>query len=105
MFECACAAAGDDRDTDGFANAASDHEIESCFCAIGVDAVQHDLTGTEGDCPFRPLDSVETRGLATAVREYLPLVGSSLASVDGDNDALAAKLFSASLDQVWLAKS
>ena len=99
VFEFAGAAAGDDRDVDGFADAACDFEIEAGFRAVGVDAVEDDFAGAQVDGALGPIDSFHAGGFATALGEDFPAIGGDALGIDGDDDALAAEFFGAVGDE------
>lgn len=99
VFEGAGAAAGDDGDADGFADAAGDDEVEAFFGAVGVDGVEHDFAGAKGRGFFGPFNGVEAGVFAAAVGEDAPFVRGDLFGINGDDDALAAEFFGALADQ------
>src|ERR1051325_10211248 len=100
VLQTARAAAGDDGHAHGFADAPRDHEVEARLGAVGVDAVEHDLARAELHRTLRPLDGVEARRLAAALRKDFPAIARDLPRVDGDDDALAAELLRAGADEI-----
>ena len=88
MLQVADAAAGDHRDIDRIGHRTRQRKIESILRAIAIHAGQQDFAGAELLHATRPVDGIEARSVATAVREYLPLARLDRFGVDGDDDAL-----------------
>ncbi len=101
MFEFAGAATSDDGDADGFADSAGDDEVVACFGAIGVDGIEDDFAGTEGDGFGGPIDGIEACRFATALDKNFPAIWGSFFGIDTDDDALAAEAGGARGDEVW----
>src|SRR5690242_2221152 len=105
MLAFAGAAAGDHWDADGFADTPRNHKIKAGLGAVGVDAVEHDLTRAQSHSPVRPLDSFQAGRFASAVRKHLPSVRRDAFGVNGYNDALAAEFLGAGVDEIRVGKS
>ena len=70
VFRGTRTAACDDRDTDGLRDARGQLEIITVTTAVLVDARDEDLARTQIGAALCPLDGVELRGIAAAVREH-----------------------------------
>ena len=101
MGEFAGAAAGNDGDADGFADSAGDDEVVACFGAIGVDGIEDDFAGPEGDGFGGPIDGIEACGFATTLDKNFPAIWGSFFGIDADDDALATEAGGAGSDEVW----
>src|SRR5689334_20908281 len=100
MFERASAAAGNDGDSDTFAQAAGDRDVEAGPSAVGIDAVEDDFPRAETDGALRPFEGFHAGGFATAVREDFPAIRRDAFRVDGHDDALAAEFLRAGADEI-----
>src|SRR5436190_13084909 len=100
VFEGTGAATGDDGDGDGFADAASDRDVEPGASAVGIDAVEDDFAGAEGDGALGPFDGFEAGRFAATVGEDFPTIGRDALGIDGNDDALAAEFFRAGADEI-----
>jgi hypothetical protein len=87
------------------ADSPRDYQIKAFLGAIRVDAVQNDLAGAQSDRLACPSDGFTPRPLASAMRENLPPVRLNALGVDGHDDALAAKLLGAFMNQIWPGQS
>jgi len=93
------AAAGDDRDADGFADAPGDDEVEAGLGAIGIDGIEDDFAGAERDGLPGPVHGIEAGVGAAAAGKNPPFIGGDLFGVDGDDNTLAAEFFGAFADE------
>ena len=85
------AAAGNDRDGDGFANGPGERDVIAVFCAVGVHAGEEDFTRTEPADFGGPGDGVEVRAVAAAVGIDLPCAVAVGTGIDGDDNGLIAE--------------
>src|SRR5438067_116062 len=99
MLELSRSTAGHYRHPHRLADPAGDLQIKSSFRAIGIDAIEHDLAGTQFDRALRPADRLQPSRLPAAMREHFPFFRPYLLGIDAHNNTLAAKLLRSSADQ------
>src|SRR5215204_2237344 len=103
MIEVACATGGNHRDVDCSGDGFKEWEVVAITGAITVHAGEQDLPCTPASCFGGPGDDVETAGAPTAVRVDPPAAATRLvASVDGDDDALATKDVRSGVDELGI---
>src|SRR5919202_6336983 len=74
MFQRPRPARGDDRHPDHAGNRPEQFEIVAVARAVGVDAIDHNLTGSQLDTPPCPFDGIQLRRATcpTRLREHRP---------------------------------
>ena len=87
------------RHTDRFADAAGYLNVKASFRPVSVNTVEDDFSGAQRDGLPGPFNSAQSGWFATTVSKDLPAIRRDFFGVDGDNDALAAKLFRALADK------
>src|SRR5215212_3069786 len=103
MIEVACTTGGNHWDVDCSGDGFKEWEVVTITGAITVHAGEQDLACTPESCFGGPGDDVETAGVPTAVRVDPPAAATRLvASVDGDDDALATKDVRSGVDELGI---
>src|SRR4051812_20621293 len=67
MLQRAGASTGNHRNSDAFANATGDRNVEPGLGAIGIDTIQNNFTRAQRHRPLSPLHRVQPGWLASAV--------------------------------------
>jgi hypothetical protein len=91
ILERSDAARGDDRHIDGVGDRARQREIEAGARAVAIHAGEQDFPRAARDNLARPVDRIEPRRRATAVRVHLPCFRRELLRIDRGDDALCAE--------------
>ena len=105
MLERAHAAARDDGNRHRARHSTGECQVEASLGAVAIHAGEQDLTGAATSRLLGPRHRVDTRGVATARREDLPLVGSGCAGqadafgIDRHDHGLTAKRRGSLADQ------